>query len=90
MTFEELMEREERQALLGRLRHEYPQWKRRRRATLTAMASLTVLVAVAAGITLSTLHSTLSTYDSVACNRSGIADSHWATMAGNILTIDQI
>ena len=39
-----------------------------------------------------TFHFPLSTrnYDSVACNRRGIADSHWANEAGRILTIETI
>lgn len=89
MTFENLWEQEERQGLQRRLQREYPAWKHRRNTTLTAMASVAVM-AVAAGITLSALHSPLSTYDSVACNRSGIADSHWAEVTGRILTLNEI
>ncbi len=88
--FEELWEQEERQGLQRRLQQEYPRWQRARRVRRTALASVAVLLV--AGITLSTFHFPLSTrnYDSVACNRRGIADSHWANEAGRILTIETI
>ncbi len=84
ITFEELWEHEERQGLQQRLRQDYPSWLRRRRTALATIVSVAV-VSVAAGITLSTLHSPLSTYDAVACNRSTFPDNHWAEVAGNIL-----
>ncbi len=89
MTFDELWVQEERQGLQRRLQQDYPAWTRRRHTTQIVMASVAVVV-VAAGIALSTLHSPHSTYDSVACNRSGIADSHWASVASNILTIETL
>ena len=49
-TFDNLWEREEQQALLQRLRREYPRWQRARRVRRTALASLAVLLV--AGITL--------------------------------------
>lgn len=87
-TFDNLWEREEQQALQQRLRQEYPRWQRARRVRRTALASLVLVAAVA----LPTIHYTLPTksYDSVACNRSGIADSHWASEAGRILTIETL
>ena len=90
MNFDSLWEREEQQALQRRLRQEYPRWQRARRVRRTAVASVAVLLV--AGITLSTFHFPLSTrnYDSVACNRLGIADSHWASEAGRILTIETL
>ena len=89
-TFDQLWEQEERQALQHRLRHDYPAWQRRQRVRRTAVASVAVLLA--AGITLSTFHFPLSTrnYDSVACNRSGIAEGHWAAEASRILTIETL
>ncbi len=89
-TFDQLWEQEERQALQQRLRQEYPRWQRARRVRHTAVASVAVLLA--AGITLSSFHFPLSTrnYDSVACNRSGIAEGHWAAEASRILTIETL
>ena len=89
-TFDQLWEQEERQALQQRLRQEYPRWQRARRVRRTAVASVAVLLV--AGITLSTFHFPLSTrnYDSVACNRSGIAEGHWAAEASRILTIETL
>lgn len=83
MTFEELWEHEERQGLERRLRQEYPAWRRRRRARRVAMAS----VAVLAGVAFCAFHLPPSTrsYDAVACNRSGIADSHWVDVAAKTL-----
>ena len=88
MNFDSLWEREEQQALQRRLRQEYPRWQRARRVRRTALASVAVLVAVA----LPAIHYTLptKTYDSVVCNRLGIADSHWASEAGRILTIETL
>ena len=89
-TFDNLWEQEEKQGLQQRLRQEYPRWQRARHVRRTAVSSVVVLLA--AGITLSTFHFPLSTrnYDSVACNRSGIAASHWASEAGRILTIETL
>ena len=87
MTFDSIWEQEERQGLQQRLRQDYPSWLRRRRTALATVVSVAV-VSVAAGITLSTLHSPLSTYDAVACNRSGIAEGHWADVAANILIMN--
>ena len=84
--FDELWEREERQAVQRRLQREYPHWQRRRRVTLTTIASVAVLVAVV----LPTILYPLPTkqFDSVVCNRSGIADGHWVEVAGNILILN--
>lgn len=89
-TFDQLWEQEERQALQHRLRQEYPRWRRARHVRRTAVASVAVLLV--AGITLFTFHFPLSTrnYDSVACNRSGIAEGHWAAEASRILTIETL
>ena len=89
-TFDNLWEQEEKQGLQHRLRQEYPRWRRARRVRRTAVASVAVLLV--AGITLSTFHFPLSTrnYDSVACNRSGIAEGHWAAEASRILTIETL
>lgn len=89
MTFDSIWEQEERQGLQRRLQQDYPAWLRRRRTALATIVSVAV-VSVAAGITLSTLHTPLSTYDAVACNRSGIAEDHWAKVASNILTMETL
>lgn len=87
MTFDSIWEQEKQQGLQQRLRQDYPAWLRRRRTALATVVSVAV-VSVAAGITLSTLHSPLSTYDAVACNRSGIAEGHWVDVAANILIMN--
>lgn len=86
--FEELWEKEERQAVQQRLQHEYPAWRQRRRVRRTALASVAVLLAVV----LPTIHYPLPTkqYDSVACNRSGFADAHWAEVASHVLTVQAL
>ena len=88
MTFDESWEQAERQALLQRLQREYPVWQRRRKQRIAVACTVAVLAAT--GITLSSLHSPLSSlqYDGVCCNRSGIAESHWAEVAANILTAE--
>lgn len=83
MTFDNLWEQEELQGLQQRLQREYPAWQRRRRNTLTTVASIAVLVAIAVPSILYTLPT--KQYDFVACNRSGIADDHWVDVAANIL-----
>ena len=89
MNFDSLWEREEQQALQQRLRQEYPRWQRARRVRRTALASLAILLV--AGFSIFNFQfSTPKSYDSVACNRSGIAASHWASEAGRILTIETL
>lgn len=85
MTFEELWEQEERQGLQQRLLQDYPAWQRRRHTRRTALASIAVLVVTGFSI-FNFQFSTPKDYDAVCCNRSGIADAHWADVASNILT----
>ncbi|MBR4506089.1 MAG: hypothetical protein IKP21_04875 [Bacteroidales bacterium] len=89
ITFEELWEHEERQGLQQRLRQDYPSWLRRRRQRRTALASIAVLVVTGFSI-FNFQFSTHRKYDNVACNRSGIAEGHWATVAAEILTKEMI
>ncbi len=87
MTFENIWEQEERQGLQRRLQQDYPAWQRRRRRSRTALASIAVLVV--AGFSIFNFQfSTHRKYDNVACNRSGIAEDHWAEVASNILTTE--
>lgn len=87
--FEELWEQEERQGLQRRLQQEYPAWQQRRRVRRTALAS--VAVVLVAGFSIFNFQlSTPKSYDSVACNRSGIAEGHWAAEASRILTIETL
>ena len=87
MTFDSIWEQEERQGLQQRLRQDYPAWLRRRRQRRTALASIAVLVV--AGFSIFNFQpSTSKDYDYVACNRSGIAEGHWADVAANILIMN--
>ena len=89
ITFEELWEHEERQGLQQRLQQDYPSWLRRRRIRRTALAGIAVLVV--AGISVFNFQFSISKeYDYVACNRSGIAEDHWAAVAADILTKEMI
>jgi hypothetical protein len=89
MTFDSIWEQEERQGLQQRLRQDYPAWLRRRRQRRTALASIAVLVV--AGFSIFNFQSsTFKDYDYVACNRSGIAEGHWAAVASDILTKEMI
>jgi len=87
--FEELWEQEERQGLQRRLQQEYPRWQRARRVRRTALASVAVLL-VAGFSFFNFQFSTPKFYDSVACNRNGIAEGHWAAEASRILTIETL
>ncbi len=87
MTFDSIWEKEERQGLQQRLRQDYPAWVRRRRQRRTALATITVL-AVAGFSFFNFQSSTSKDYDYVACNRSGIAEGHWADVAANILIMN--
>ncbi len=87
--FEELWEQEERQGLQRRLQQEYPAWQQRRRMRRTALASVAVVL-VAGFSVFNFQFSTPKSYDSVACNRSGIAEGHWAAEASRILTIETL
>ena len=87
ITFDNIWEAEERQALVMRLSHEYTAWRRGRRRRRAIMATAVVL----AGMTLPLLFLTKNQpYDDVCCNRSTFPDSHWADVATNILTIETI
>lgn len=90
MTFESIWEQEERQGLQRRLRQDYPAWLRRRRQKRrTALAGIAVLLV--AGISIFNFQPSISKdYDSVACNRNGIAEGHWAKVASNILTTETL
>jgi hypothetical protein len=89
MTFDSIWEQEERQGLQQRLRQDYPAWLRRRRQRRTALVGIAVLVV--AGLPIFNFQfSTPRGYDSIACNRSGIAEDHWAKVASNILTIETL
>ncbi len=88
MTFDCIWEQEERQGLQQRLRQDYPAWQRRRKQRLTALATIVVMMAVALPAVLNSLPS--KQYDTVACNRSGIAEGHWAKVASNILTTETL
>ena len=87
--FEELWDQEERQGLQRRLQQEYPAWQQRRRVRRTALASV-AMVLVAGFSFFNFQFSTPKSYDSVACNRSGIAEGHWAAEASRILTIETL
>ncbi len=89
MTFDSIWEQEERQGLQQRLQQDYPAWLRRRRVRRTALASIAVLV-VAGFSFFNFQFSTPKDYDYVCCNRSGIAEGHWAKVASNILTIETL
>ena len=89
MTFDSIWEQEEQQGLQHRLRQDYPAWLRRRRQSRTALATVAVLMV--AGVTvLNTQYPSPKSYDGIACNRSGIAEGHWATVAADILTKEMI
>lgn len=90
-TFDNLWEQEEKQGLQRRLQQEYTAWQQRRHVRRTAVVSLAAVTVVVL-VTLSTFHFPLSTrsYDSVACNRSGIADAQWVAVAGHVLTIETL
>lgn len=65
-----------------RLSEGYGQWQRNRRRTLGTLATLTVVAAVA----LPLLGSPRSdVYEHVYCNRIGVADSQWVTLAEDLL-----
>lgn len=85
-TFDDLWTEEEQQGLLQRLRREYPKWEKKRRQRRMALAALAV-VAVTIVLPVTLIPSHAKQYDSIACNRNGIANSHWVDVAGNILTI---
>ena len=89
MTFDSIWEQEEQQGLQQRLRQDYPAWLRRRHQRRTALATIAVL-AVAGFSFFNFQSSTSKDYDYVACNRSGIADAHWADVASHILTIETL
>jgi hypothetical protein len=89
MQFDELWEQEERQGLQRRLQQDYPAWTQRRKRHRTVAATVAVLMV--AGVTvLNTQYPSPKSYDGIACNRSGIAEGHWATVAADILTKEMI
>lgn len=85
-TFDKKWEHEAQQGLLQRLRGERSTWVRRRRTQRTVLATMAVL-AVAAVPVIDYSMAADKRFDGVLCNRNGIADSHWADVAGHILTV---
>ena len=84
--FEALWQRAEAAPHAERLTQEYGPWLRRRRTQRTVLATVAVL-AVAAVPLIDYSMAADKRSDGVVCNRSGIADSHWADVAGHILTV---
>ena len=65
-----------------RLSEGYGQWQRNRRRTLGTLATLTVVAAVVIPL----LGSPRSdAFEHVYCNRTGMADSQWVTLAEDLL-----
>ena len=64
-----------------RLSEGYGQWRRNQRRTLGTLAMLVVLVAVP----LLTGSPQSDVYENVYCNRVGMADSQWVTLAEDLL-----
>ena len=73
-------------ALAAEHNADLPQWcARRRRTRHTALASMAVVAVI--GIPFFNIQfSNPKGYDAVACNRIGIADTHWVNVASKILT----
>lgn len=89
MTFDELWEQEERQGLQQRLQSDYPVWQQRRKQRVTL--ACTVAVLVVAGISIFNYQFSIPKgYDTVCCNRSGIPDAYWASVASNILITETL
>ncbi len=85
--FEELWQRAEAMPHAGRLTKELAAWKRRRQRTaLTLGAAL----ALAAAAVLWTKPAVPEGFEGVYCNRTGMADIHWANVAANILTTETL
>lgn len=84
--FEALWQRAEAAPHAERLTQEYGPWLRRRRRTAGTLAAVAVM-ALAAVPLIDYSMAADKRYDGVVCNRSGIADSHWADVAGHILTV---
>lgn len=99
MTFDEQWEREEQQALMGRLRRERATWARRRRTGRTAALGVVATLAVATALELGGVAgdnvpatgepagSAHSRYVAVCSNRPSIPEGHWADVASGILTL---
>ena len=89
ISFDELWEQEERAGLLKRMQDDYPVWQRRRHTRRVLLASVSVLLV--AGISIFNFQFSIpKDYDYVCCNRSGIAEDHWADVAHNLLTIETL
>ena len=80
--FENLWQRAEVEGYATKLSQEYPAWRTRQRRTAGMTAVAAVMLAVAVPVFVPHHDG----YGKVYCNRSGIADAHWADVASNILT----
>lgn len=66
-----------------RLAEGYPQWRQNQRRTIGTLAMLAVVVAVALPMLTTRPHT--EEYSHVYCNRSGIAESEWTSLASDLL-----
>ena len=81
--FEQLWQEAAARSMGHRLAEGYPQWQRNRRRAM----GLAAVVAVAVGVAVPVLAGQAGhgDFDHVYCNRSGIADSQWASLANDLL-----
>ncbi len=81
--FETLWEKAEAGSHAARLAAEYPAWRRKTRRTLSMVAGVAVVLAVAAPIALAP--STTGNFNKVYSNRADIQDQQWVDLADELL-----
>lgn len=83
-AFESLWQRAEESRYVARLRRDYPAWLRRRRQRRWTAVAMAACAAVA--VVVWPVQGQSKGYDRVYCNRTVQPDSHWASLAGKMLT----
>jgi glucan phosphoethanolaminetransferase (alkaline phosphatase superfamily) len=82
--FDVLWQRAEAEGYGQRLAAEYPVWRQKQRRTLSIVAALLIVVAVAFSV-FTIQQRQFRNYEKVYCNRVGTPDAQWATLAAEML-----
>jgi ferric-dicitrate binding protein FerR (iron transport regulator) len=82
--FETIWQQAEAESYSKRLAAEYPEWRLKRRRTISIVAALLLVVTVVVSLHTTHLRPTQD-YEKVYCNRAGTNDVQWVSLAAEML-----